>query len=70
MRIVCHTRFLDGTDEFHKDDVRTVDDERGHKFIAHGWAREVGASPAQPDVKATAETVLDIQDSTITTAGE
>lgn len=70
MRIVCHTRFLDGTDEFHKDDARTVDDARGQKFIAYGWASEVGATRAQPDVKASAETVLDIQDANLLTAGE
>jgi hypothetical protein len=42
MRIECKTTFLDGPERFEAGDVRTVDDLRAHRFIAHGWAAEVG----------------------------
>jgi hypothetical protein len=47
MRIECKTPFLDGVDRFEAGDIRTVDDARGHRFLAHGWAAEVG-KPAAP----------------------
>lgn len=40
MRIHCLTTLLDGSDRFEKDDARTVDDERGARFVANGWAKE------------------------------
>lgn len=46
MRIVCDTTFLDGRDRFEKGDQRTVDDERGARFVANGWAHEEGQGPA------------------------
>jgi hypothetical protein len=33
--------------------MRTVDDARGHRFLAHGWASEIG----QPAAEQTTETV-------------
>jgi len=38
MKITCLTTFVDGSDRFEKDDVRTVDDTRGAYFVAQGWA--------------------------------
>lgn len=49
MQIKCSTTFLDGKDRFEKDDIRTVDDERGAYFIEQGWASEVGADPVAAD---------------------
>lgn len=40
MKIEALTPFLDGTDRFEAGDIRTVSDERGYKFIAHGWAKQ------------------------------
>ena len=61
MRIHCLTKFLDGTDAFEKDDHRTVDDERGARFVANGWAKEEGGEAAAP---VSGDTTLDIQDVT------
>lgn len=58
MKIKCTTTFLDGTDRFEKDDVRTVDDARAERFIANGWASAITA------------TELAIQDVTIPTSTE
>lgn len=62
MRIECKTTFLDGIDRFEAGDIRTVDDARAHRFIAHGWAAEFG-QPAWPMSDAAAE--LQIQNSAI-----
>ena len=51
MRIECKTTFLDGADRFEAGDIRTVDDARAQRFMAHGWAAEVG----QPAVASSAE---------------
>jgi hypothetical protein len=60
MRIECKTTFLDGIDRFEAGDIRTVDDARGQRFLAHGWAAEIGQEAAEP----TDEPVsLDIQNS-------
>ena len=47
MRIECKTTFLDGAERFEVGDIRTVDDARGHRFMAHGWAAEIGQPAAQ-----------------------
>ena len=47
MRIECKTTFLDGAERFEAGDIRTVDDGRGQRFLAHGWASEIG-QPAAP----------------------
>lgn len=59
MRIHCTTKFLDGRVQFEQDDICTVSDEDGARFIANGWAvREGGGdAPAQPSDAVT----LDIQ---------
>lgn len=61
MRIHCLTPFLDGADRFEKDDQRTVDDERGARFIANGWAVAEGGKAFAP---AACDADLDIQDVT------
>ena len=61
MRIHCLTTFLDGTDRFEKDDHRTVDDERGARFVANGWAVAEGGEAVAP---ASGDTSLDIQNVT------
>lgn len=64
MRIKCLTTFLDGSDRFERDDLRTVDDERGAYFIAQGWAAAEGAAtPATLPEQGNA--VLDIHDATM-----
>lgn len=61
MRIHCLTPFLDGTDRFEKDDHRTVDDERGARFVAAGWAVAEGGEAVAP---AGGSADLDIQNVT------
>jgi hypothetical protein len=46
MKIKCLTFFLDGKDGFEKDDIRTVDDERGAYFVANGWAEDTAGRVA------------------------
>jgi hypothetical protein len=43
VKIKCHNKFLDGSDSFEAQDIRTVDDTRGQYFISQGWATELGA---------------------------
>ncbi len=57
MKITCLTTFLDGSDRFEKDDVRTVDDTRGAYFVAQGWATADGVE--------VAETTLEVIDLTV-----
>lgn len=57
MRIECKTTFLDGAERFEVGDIRTVDDARGHRFLALGWAAEAG-KPAAP--QPTGQVSLDI----------
>lgn len=61
MQIKCSTKFRDGTDTFEKDDIRTVDDERGAYFIEQGWAAEVGADALPLDA---GDVTLNIHSST------
>lgn len=46
MKIKCLTTFLDGTERFEQDDVRTVADERGAAFVAAGWAEDLAGRVA------------------------
>jgi hypothetical protein len=62
MRIECKTTFKDGVDLFVAGDIRTVADARGHAFIAHGWAAELGGD-AVPAATGTAD--LDVHNSAI-----
>ena len=65
MKILCLTTFLDGRDRFEKDDVRSVPDEDGARFIAHGWAQEQGGEAVAAAAPATGETTLTIQNGTL-----
>lgn len=58
MKITCLTAFKEGRDLFEKDDVRTVPDEDGARFIANGWA-VAGGEPVAP---ADGVVTLDVQD--------
>lgn len=65
MKIKCLTTFIDGKERFEEDDVRTVDDDRGARFVAHGWAEDVAgrvATGQAPNVEN-----LEINSSTIDT---
>jgi hypothetical protein len=64
MRIEIHTPFLDGRDRFEKDDIRTVPDEDGARFIAHGWASTVGGNATDA---AQGETTLNIHNAALGT---
>lgn len=46
MKVTCTCTFLDGRDRFEAGDVRQVDDERGARFVAAGWATAEGADAA------------------------
>jgi hypothetical protein len=59
MRIECTDTFLDGRDRFEKGDTRSVPDADAQRFIASGWAIEVG-SGAAPVAATQAETVLSV----------
>jgi hypothetical protein len=64
MRIESLTTFLDGKDRFEVGDIRTVDDERGARLVAAGWAKDLAggvATVAPPGGPPT----LDIQKSTL-----
>lgn len=61
MKINCTTTFKEGTDTFHDGDQRTVSDEDGARFVANGWAQEVGGSSQEP--ADPGEVTLDTHDS-------
>ena len=63
MRIEILTTFKEGTETFHKDDVRTVSDDDGARFVANGWAKDVAGRVAVGESQANAS--LDIQNSVI-----
>jgi hypothetical protein len=44
MKIHCLTTFLDGTERFESGDTRTVDDERGARLVAAGWAEDMSGA--------------------------
>jgi len=67
MRIEILTTFLDDKDEFIKDEVRIVDDKRGARFVANGWAKDCAGRVAT-GAQQTGEVTLDIQ--SVTTAQE
>ena len=60
MRIHCTTKFLDGRVQFEQDDICTVSDEDGARFIANGWAVAYGDTPVALDSRP--EVTLNIQD--------
>lgn len=61
MKITCTTTFLDGPERFEAGDVRQVDDERGARFVAAGWATAEGAETA---ATAAGDVALDVQNVT------
>lgn len=63
MKINCTTTFKEGRETFHEGDQRTVSDEDGARFIANGWAVEVGASAEPP--ASPGDVSLDVQNSTL-----
>lgn len=64
MKIEALTPFLDGTDRFEAGDIRTVSDERGYKFIAHGWAKDVSGQVTS-DAASPESVDLNIQNSVL-----
>ena len=64
MRIECLTTFLDGAERFEKGDMRTVDDDRAQRFIAHGWAVVPGEEPVK---QTQGNAALSVKDSAIGT---
>lgn len=64
MKIQVLSTFLDGTDRFEKDDCRTVDDDRGSRFVANGWANDVDGRVATGSA-VTADSKLAINNSVI-----
>ena len=67
MRIMCTTTFLDGVTRFEKDDICTVSDEDGARFVENGWATAEGGAAGEP---ATGETTLAIHNVTQRTTTE
>lgn len=61
MRIRCLTTFLDDRDRFEAGDVRTVDDEKGARFIANGWAEDAQLPEAVAFTPAPSVVELDTQ---------
>lgn len=61
MKITCTTTFLDGPERFESGDVRQVDDERGARFVAAGWATAEGTESA---AAAAGDVALDVQNVT------
>lgn len=58
MKITCATTFLDGPERFEAGDVRQVDDERGARFVAAGWATPEGSEAVST---AAGDVALDVQ---------
>lgn len=61
MRIHCTTTFLDGRIRYEKDDICTVPDEDGARFVAAGWAEDLGDAGATSREPAAGSTDLEIQ---------
>lgn len=59
MRIQCLTTFLDGRDRYEKDDIFTIADTDGARFVANGWAKKVGGEATAAPVDGTVS--LDVQ---------
>lgn len=68
MRIKCETNFKDQVDglpvSFEKDDVCTVNDKDGARFLAYGWATDVsGVNPTSEPAKGSVD--LDVHKGTL-----
>ncbi len=62
MKIEALTTFLDGADRFEKEDVRTVDDERGAYFVSNGWAKDLSGGVATGEAAASVDLNIDPAD--------
>lgn len=62
---VLEKKFLDGMEVFLKDEIRTVDDERGRRFVENGWAEDVDGVVKTGDRDKSHGRNLDIQNSTL-----
>jgi hypothetical protein len=51
VRIHCTTTFLDGVTRFEKDDICTVSDEDGARFVENGWATAHGEADQPSDAQ-------------------
>ena len=60
MQIKVLQLFKHGYDTFHPGDVRTVSDEDGNYFAAHGWAVRNG-DPTPPEAPNQPPVTLDVQ---------
>jgi len=58
MKIECLTTFLDGADRFEIGDLRTVEDARGARLCANGWARDLSGSTATGAASGDADLVI------------
>ena len=63
MKIQILNTFLDGRDRFEKDDIRTVPDDDGARFVAAGWAKDMAGQIATGE-PVTGEASLDIHNAT------
>jgi hypothetical protein len=63
MKIEVLSTFLDGKERFEAGDIRTVDDERGARFVANGWAKDTAGRVATGAAGGSAD--LTIHNSTI-----
>lgn len=63
MKIEVLNTFLDGMERFEAGDIRTVDDERGARFVANGWAKDTAGRVATGTTTDNAD--LSIQNSII-----
>ena len=63
MKIEVLNTFLDGKDRLEAGDIRTVDDERGARFVANGWAKDQAGRVATGSKAGSAD--MTIQKSTI-----
>ena len=66
MKIECLTTFLDGRDRFENGDIRTVEDSRGARFVAHGWAKDLSGAVTEA-IAAEPVTTLKVKNSKIGT---
>jgi hypothetical protein len=67
MKIECTTTFLDGADRFEAGDIRTVDDERGARLVANGWATDIAGRVA---IGTTADRTADLSIQNVTVKQE
>ena len=62
---VLEEKFLDCRDTYLKDEIRTVEDERGRRFVENGWAEDLDGVVKTGDRDKSHGRNLDIQNSTL-----